>query len=194
MFCVPKGDTLSEPLYPSTKQFFFYPSPWFKKCKIIKLYGKTNNGNGQPLRASGPGLSQCLPPTPHSHLCSSDLFAVGTLQQLLLRPGFCFTVRELGPYGSLSTAACYSGNRLSGSRWGTHVFRFAVLGNALAEAGPVSFLHVLGMLSRVGELRCCPFIWSWVASEVALAQSDPLFSSARPKCAGTHILLGQEGE
>lgn len=64
MFSVPKGDTLSEPLYPSTKQFFFYPSPWFKKCKIIKLYGKTNNGNGQPLRASGPGLSQCLPPTP----------------------------------------------------------------------------------------------------------------------------------
>lgn len=88
MFSVPKGDTLSEPLYPSTKQFSFYPFG-LKKCKIIKLYGKTNNGNCQPLRASGPGLS----PGPPSHppfssllirlICHGDTSTIAPLAWLL---------------------------------------------------------------------------------------------------------------
>lgn len=65
---------------------------------------------------------------------------MGTLEQLLLLPGFLSSGQELGTCGSFFPAVCYSENELSGPGEHVGVFNFAVLGNAPSEAGLGSFV------------------------------------------------------
>lgn len=114
VYSVPCGHMpLSEPLYPPTKQFSFYPSLWFQKHKIIKTYGKTNNRGRVSPSAPGPRLL-AAPLLLPSQLCSSYLFVMETHKQLLLLPSSHSTGQELGVCGSFVPKVCYSENELSG--------------------------------------------------------------------------------
>lgn len=123
-------------------------------------------------------------PPPPSHLCSSYLFAMETLEHLLLGLGF-----HPRP-GTLSLWIIFPSGVLlwKWAKWSwcwehVGVFIFNVLGNAPAEAGPGSFVPCPRNAFHGGQLGgAVPYLklgspWGSAGSKW------PLLSSARPRVA-----------